>query len=392
MGVVVEALSKLSRFAAACRPSSFKAARRAFSASLIWLAISTFGFAGPLEDFKAAAAAVRRGDYATGLQLLQSLAAQGIPGAEYALGTMYFAGKGVSQDYSTALAWYHKAADHGHPVAQYEIGVMFDGGLGVRKDTIEAFKWFRRSAEQGYGTAQVNIGAMYATGDGVSQDIVEAYKWFSLAAEGGGYLDNESNEPVKKDAARRRDIAASRMTSLQLSEAQRRTREWKPHAEPSAVVATTNLVADVAADFVLSTCYEPIDDISRVKSYARLAKWQPLGADEKNVLRPVEAKDFEAWAVEERGQKFVVAVSHGQFRGKPTQVCQVSINVPVDAVLSKIISKIKVGQQISGTVGLQKNEIYQLVQHPTVPNALILVARSKDEGAAFANIGFMGLQ
>ncbi len=138
--------------------------------------------------------------------------------------------------------------------------------------------------------------------------------------------------------------------------------------------------------------YEPIDDISRVSSYARLAKWKSLSGDEKNVMRPVDAKDYEGWLVEEHSLQYIVAVSHGQFRGKPTQVCQVSVNMPAEPLLSKIISKVRVGKPTSAVVGLQMNEIYQLLQHPTGRTAFMLVARSKDKGEPFINIGFIRLQ
>ena len=67
--------------------------------------------AGPLED---ATAADERGDYATALQLLRPLAAQGSAQAQYKLGLMYQAGEGVSQNYAEAAKWFRKAADQGH--------------------------------------------------------------------------------------------------------------------------------------------------------------------------------------------------------------------------------------------------------------------------------------
>ena len=42
--------------------------------------------------------------------------------------------------------------------------------------------------------------------------------------------------------------------------------------------------AQSAADFAISTCYEPIDNVSRVSSYARMMQWKPLSDDEKNVI------------------------------------------------------------------------------------------------------------
>jgi uncharacterized protein len=195
-------------------------------------------WAGPLEDFKAAASALDKGDYNTALRLFRTLAAQDIPGAQFALGTLYFEGKGVTKDYAAALNWHRQAAALGHPLAQYEIGAMYDGGLGLSKDPFEAVKWFRRAAAQGYGMAQVNLGAMYSTGEGVPRDHIEAYKWFSLAAERKGYMDKET---IKAEAGRRRDAIASRMTFAQVSEARERARLWKPEIEPAGIAATKRL-------------------------------------------------------------------------------------------------------------------------------------------------------
>src|ERR1700704_4741138 len=117
----------------------------------------TLASAGPMEDFKAAAAAQERGNYVTALRMFQALADQKIPGGLWAMGAMYAEGKGVTQDYAVAAKWYRLAADRGHPLSQYELGAFYDGGLGVTQNRAEAARWFRRAAEQGYGMAQVNL-------------------------------------------------------------------------------------------------------------------------------------------------------------------------------------------------------------------------------------------
>jgi TPR repeat protein len=97
---------------------------------------------------------------------------------------------------------------------------MYYNGRGVPQSDSEALKWYRLAADQGFADAQYNIGIMYGNGEGVPQDNVQAWMWFDLAAEQG-------SEPAKKN----RDVAASRMTSDQMAEAQRLAREWKPVAE-----------------------------------------------------------------------------------------------------------------------------------------------------------------
>jgi S1-C subfamily serine protease len=59
---------------------------------------------------------------------------------------------------------------------------------------------------------------LYEEGKGVPQDYVGAYKWYNLAAAGGN-----------TDAFAFRSSLAKRMTSDQIAEAQRLSREFKPH-------------------------------------------------------------------------------------------------------------------------------------------------------------------
>ena len=91
-----------------------------------------------------------------------------------------------------------------------------------------AIKWFRKSAEQSYSPAQFNLGIMYLKGQGVPQDAEEAYLWVNLAASGAS-AENE------KEFADARDRIAKTMTSQQLAEAQRRSREWRPQVPPRLI-------------------------------------------------------------------------------------------------------------------------------------------------------------
>jgi hypothetical protein len=86
-----------------------------------------------------------------------------------------------------------------------------------RRDYPTALRLIRPLAEQGDATAQYNLGVFYDNGLGVPQDKVNAYVWFNLSAAQG-----------KAGAAAFRDLIARYMTSEQISEAQKRSREWKP--------------------------------------------------------------------------------------------------------------------------------------------------------------------
>jgi len=58
--------------------------------------------------------AIEKGDFKTALAELNPLAAKGNANAQFMLGMMYDAGKGVKQDQQVAASWYRKAADQRH--------------------------------------------------------------------------------------------------------------------------------------------------------------------------------------------------------------------------------------------------------------------------------------
>ena len=104
---------------------------------------------------------------------------------------MYFTGKGIPQDDAEAVTLYSLAA----------LGNLVS------------------AAEQGHAEAQFTLGVMYDTGKGVPQDNVEAHMWLNLAASRSSGADRERSVAT-------RDRVAERMTPADLSEAQRRVREW----------------------------------------------------------------------------------------------------------------------------------------------------------------------
>ena len=121
--------------------------------------------------------------------------------AQFALGVMHSAGRGVRQDEGEAVRWFRRAADQGHADAQYAIGliydpdsaeadaqafeqgdqVTFDQFTTVVQDEGEAARWFRRAADQGHTEAQFALFGMYSEGRGVAQDKGEAARWFRRA-------------------------------------------------------------------------------------------------------------------------------------------------------------------------------------------------------------------
>jgi TPR repeat protein len=135
------------------------------------------------DQLAAGIAAHSRGDHVTAARLFAPLAARGSARAQAMLGFMYATGQGVPQDYDAAAYWYRQAAERGDPTAQSLLGLVYDKGQGVPLDE------------------------------------VAAYKWLNLAAAAASKREREYYVHL-------RDAVASKMTSGQIAEGQRRALEW----------------------------------------------------------------------------------------------------------------------------------------------------------------------
>jgi TPR repeat protein len=126
--------------------------------------------------------AIQKGDIKAALAELRPLAAKGDPNAQFLLGMLYDAGKGVKSNQTVAASWYRKAAEQNHLLGQLYLGVLLYSGEGVKQDYVEAARWFKAPADSGYEPAQFYLGSMYANGTGVKKDNSEAIRWLSKAA------------------------------------------------------------------------------------------------------------------------------------------------------------------------------------------------------------------
>ena len=116
-------------------------------------------------------------------------------------------------DYEKAAKLYSHLAKNGDAEAQYNLGVMYRAGRGIPQDYKEARKWYRLAAEQGNALAQFNLGWMYASGKGVPQDYVQSHMWFNIAIANA---DSEARKELIVD----RDSIAKSMTANQIAKAQ----------------------------------------------------------------------------------------------------------------------------------------------------------------------------
>lgn len=116
-------------------------------------------------------------------------------------------------DYEQAAKLYSPLAKNGNAEAQYNLGVMYRAGRGIPQDYKEARKWYRLAAEQGNAFAQFNLGWIYASGKGVPQDYVQSHMWFNIA------IANAESE-ARKEFIVDRDSIAKSMTAKQIAKAQ----------------------------------------------------------------------------------------------------------------------------------------------------------------------------
>jgi TPR repeat protein len=148
-------------------------------------------------------------------------AEQGDAEAQFWLGVAYDDNWYGTTDPQLAARWFEKSAAQGHPDAQAILGEMYEEGRGVEQNYGMAAEWFRKAAEHvpdlgGAGQGRNELGMLYIDGLGVPKDYVQAYMWFTLA-------HNEGNC----------DYVQTKMTTAQVSDAQRMAEEWKKlHPEP----------------------------------------------------------------------------------------------------------------------------------------------------------------
>lgn len=224
--------------------------KRVFHFLLLIGVLFLTGQASHAQDFNKGLRAFERGDYEVSFEEFLPLAKKGNAGAQNNLGVQYLDGLGVPQDFREAAKWTRLAAEQGLAVAQDNLGISYVEGRGVSQDFVEAVKWFTRAAEQGYEEAQHNLGWMYAVGQGVPHDYTEAAKWCRLAAgqglsaahkilgamyrEGLGVPQNYLHSHMwfniaaslgLEGAREEREKIAKKMTSEEVSEAQKRARE-----------------------------------------------------------------------------------------------------------------------------------------------------------------------
>ena len=125
-------------------------------------------------------------------------------------------------DYRTAARTLKPLADQGDLESCFNLGLYYFQGLGGDRNFPEAARLFRVAAEGGHVMASNNLGAMYMEGRGVMPNPSEAWFWFATVAHRGDQA-----------AGVLRDMAASKMTPVQVEVARKRFNAWvEEHDKP----------------------------------------------------------------------------------------------------------------------------------------------------------------
>jgi len=114
---------------------------------------------------------------------MSKMAADGLPAAQYGMGTLHYNGEGVPVDFQQAMSWWIKASEQGHADAQYWAARCYLLGKGVPKDNNKAIVYLEKSSAQGHAYAQNLLGKIFFTGISVPKNYKKALPLLTMAAE-----------------------------------------------------------------------------------------------------------------------------------------------------------------------------------------------------------------
>lgn len=152
--------------------------------------------AAPQSKLQHAVEAFRMGYDQAALAVLQPLADEGNPKAQYWLADIEENGLGVKPDVNAALALLQKSAKQGFVPAERRLGELYLRGDKTLQDFGQARMWLNQAAVAGDAEAQRELGSIYALGLGVDRDPAEAYGWYENAVLHGNGLAKEMRDEV----------------------------------------------------------------------------------------------------------------------------------------------------------------------------------------------------
>ncbi len=139
----------------------------------------------------------------------------GISRAQYALGRVYAAGKGMGQNLKAADRWYRRAARHGYVPAQLRLARAYEEGSGVTQNDPRAVSWYRRAAYERSARGALKLASAYWRGRGIPLDRVEAYRWYLIARLNARPHSASAGEAANRMAFARLMLPASKIARAQ---------------------------------------------------------------------------------------------------------------------------------------------------------------------------------
>lgn len=125
-------------------------------------------------------------DVARGLALLKQSVAQGNSEAMAELGECHFLGGGLPQNFDEALRLARGAAARSNAAGLHLLGMLHATGIGMPADAGAALKLYQQAAAVGSPVAMRTIGRAHLSGQhGFPPDAAEANRWYLRAAEAG---------------------------------------------------------------------------------------------------------------------------------------------------------------------------------------------------------------
>lgn len=88
-----------------------------------------------------------------------------------------------AHNFRTAFKKFEPLAESGYPRAQYQLGRLYLAGKGVVKDVMQAGYWFELAAHRGNAHAQNDLASLYIDGNGVDRDMDAAMDWLRKAGK-----------------------------------------------------------------------------------------------------------------------------------------------------------------------------------------------------------------
>jgi uncharacterized protein len=153
--------------------------------------LAMLGSAGatPGDTAKKAVELIGQARHAEAVRLLEPLAGAGDAEAQYHLGLLHYAGKGVPEDERKAVELLKRSAAQGNVNAMYQLGNAFTFGNETPKlvadPDIEAAQWYYKAAKLGNADAQYSLGLLFMAGKGLEKNQKEATYWMQEAARNG---------------------------------------------------------------------------------------------------------------------------------------------------------------------------------------------------------------